>query len=201
VCAVAFSTIAGVNRAAESAFKRQLDSIWAFSPERLWLLSIRLHGAGHWRAAFLVKQLGGLLYRNSLSPGARVAPDVALGHNGMGIVVHSDVEIGADVTIWHNVTMVAGRVPRNAGAEPASNGSGPAPRSRIVIEDHVTIGAGAVLIAPRGAVLRIGKGARIGANAVVTEDVENRCTVVPAPVRVLPRPKHRDTTEAEQTDG
>ena len=201
MCSLAFSTIAGVDRASQSAFKLQLRRLWVFSPERLWLASIRMHRAGHWRAAFLLKQLGGLLYRNSLSPGASVAEDVALGHNGFGIVIHSDVEIGGDVTIWHNVTMIAGRAPRRQAGAPAVNGAGPAPRSRIVVEEHATIGTGAVLIAPRGGVLRIGRGARIGANAVVTEDVENRCTVVPAPVRVLPRPKHRDTTEAEQSDG
>jgi serine O-acetyltransferase len=43
-----------------------------------------------------------------------------------------------------------------------------------VIEDNVTIGAGARVI---GAV-RIGRGARIGPNAVVTEDVPSHDTIV-----------------------
>ncbi len=199
-----WGTIGRVNRAEERDFKRRLGRIWAFSPERLWLRSIELHRRGHWRLAFLLKQLGSLLYHNSLAPGASVAPDVTLGHNSLGIVIHSDVEIGSGVTIWHNVTLTAGRTPGRGGAAAEANGAGPVQRSRIVVEDHATIGAGAVLLAPRGKTLTIGRGARIGANAVVTEDVPNRYTVVPAPVRMLPRPRHRsdgDTTEVEQTDG
>ena len=43
-----------------------------------------------------------------------------------------------------------------------------------VIEDNVCIGAGAKIL---GAV-RIGHGATVGANAVVTRDVPSHCTVV-----------------------
>jgi serine O-acetyltransferase len=181
------------------AFKRLL------SPERLWLLSIRLHRSGRWRWAFIVKQLNSLIYHNSLAPGASVSPDVSLGHNGLGIVIHSDVEIGRDVMIWHNVTLVAGRKPRRGGAEQATNGSGPASerRSRIIIEDHVTIGANAVLIAPRGETMRIGRGARIGAGTVVTESLPNRSTLIGAPNRLLDRPKRRgnddEPTEVEHS--
>ncbi|MHB8532402.1 MAG: serine O-acetyltransferase [Solirubrobacteraceae bacterium] len=190
-----------MNRAVQDDFKRTLGRFWVFSPERLWLLSIGLHGRGRWRLAFVVKQLGSLLYHNSLAPGAKVAPDVALGHNGLGIVIHSEVEIGSGVTIWHNATLTAGRPEGRRRGAALANGAAPSQRSRIVVEDHATIGAGAVLIAPRGKTLTIGRGARIGANAVVTEDVPNRCTVVPAPVRVLPRPQHRESTEVDQTDG
>jgi serine O-acetyltransferase len=183
-----------VNAAEESAFKRQLDRLWAFSPERLWLRSIGLHRSGHWRLAFLLKQLNSLLYHNSLAPGARVSPDISLGHHSLGIVIHSDVEIGSDAMIWHNVTLVAGRLPRGArGTHGGGNGNAPAAqRSRIVIGDHVTIGANAVLIAPRGRTLTIGNGARVGAGTVVTEDVPRRTTVVGAPPRTYSRPRDRD---------
>jgi serine O-acetyltransferase len=182
-----------MNRADLRSFKGLLKRLWVLSPERLWLLSTRLQRRGNWRAAFALKQLNSLLYHNSLAPGASVSADISLGHNSLGIVIHSDVEIGYDVTIWHNVTLVAGRLPRRPPGEQASNGvaAAPAERSRIVVGDHVTIGANAVLIAPRGRTLRIGNGARIGAGTVVTEDVPKRTTVVGAPLRTFPRPRDR----------
>jgi serine O-acetyltransferase len=172
--------------------KLWLSRLWVFSPERLWLASAALHRRGHWVLAFALKQLNSLVYRNSLSPGATVAPDIHLGHNSIGVVVSSEVEIGRRVIIWQNVTLAAGR-PAQARSQP---GTGPPPpaewpprlpgvRSRIVIEDGVTIGANAVLIAPRGGVLRVGKGARIGAGTVLTVDVPAGASAVGPPARIL----------------
>jgi serine O-acetyltransferase len=45
-----------------------------------------------------------------------------------------------------------------------------------VIEDNVTIGAGARVLGG----VRVGRGATVGANAVVTRDVPSHCTVVGA---------------------
>jgi serine O-acetyltransferase len=159
--------------------KRTLSRLWLFSPERLWLLSISLQRDGHWRLAFAVKQLNTVLYHNSLSPGAIVSSDIALGHYSHGIVINGNVDIGKHVKIWHNVTLTAGRPGRRCGRR--SSG----PSSRIVIEDGVNIGANAVVIAPRGQTQRIGRGARIGAGAIVTRDVPARATVVTPPSRIL----------------
>jgi serine acetyltransferase len=57
--------------------------------------------------------------------------------------------------------------------------------AKIVIEDNVTLGTGAIVIAPRGATLRIGFGAKIGAGTVVTADVPPRARVVGARPRIL----------------
>src|SRR5579872_3098205 len=80
--------------------KLWVSRLWLFSPERLWLASIALHRRGHWVLAFWVKQVNSLVYHNSLAPGASVSPDVRLGHNSIGIVVNSEVEIGRRVKIW-----------------------------------------------------------------------------------------------------
>ncbi|WP_114802880.1 DapH/DapD/GlmU-related protein [Pseudacidovorax intermedius] len=79
-----------------------------------------------------------------------------------GIVIHSKCEIGAHVTIMQQVTI--------GGNHTAAGSFVPN------IGDDVFIGAGAKVL---GAV-RIGHGAIIGANAVVTRNVPAHCTVVGA---------------------
>jgi serine acetyltransferase len=49
----------------------------------------------------------------------------------------------------------------------------------------VRIGANSVIISPYEASLRIGRGARIGAGAVVSRDIPPGATVVSPPPRVL----------------
>jgi serine O-acetyltransferase len=171
---------------------------WLFSPERLWRLSIATHKRGHWVLAFWIKQLNTLLYHNSLAPGASVRPDISLGHNSIGIVISDEVDIGREVMIWHNVTLVAAIPGRRdtsdqaGGSQPGHDADPTARRlSRIVIEDGARIGAGAIVIAARGSTLRIGRGARIGAGTVVTRDVPPWATVVGQAPRVLSPPASR----------
>jgi serine O-acetyltransferase len=78
-----------------------------------------------------------------------------------GIVIHRNAVIGSRVTVMHQVT-IGNQHPSDPGVP--------------VIEDNVCIGAGAKIL---GAV-RIGHGATVGANAVVTRDVPSHCTVVGA---------------------
>ena len=85
----------------------------------------------------------------------------------LGIVIHSAAQIGEKVVIGHQVT-IGGR-----GLVVA------APH----IEDGVYIGAGAKILGP----LRIGRGATVGANAVVTKDIPAGKTVVGAN-RILEKP-------------
>ncbi|MGH3948332.1 MAG: serine O-acetyltransferase [Pseudonocardiaceae bacterium] len=139
------------------------------SPERLWLLAIRLRRAGRRQLAKRVKQLNSFLHHNSLATGADVSDDVYLGHHGLGTVVSDHVTIGRRVKVWHNVTLAV-RAPTSPG-------------HRIVIEDDVMIGAGAAVITPRASRLVIGKGAKVGAGAVVTSDVPAATTVVGVPAR------------------
>jgi serine O-acetyltransferase len=159
----------------------RLMRLWLISPEKLWLLSIALQKRGHSVLAFSIKQLNTLLYHNSLAPGASASPDIFLGHYSHGTVINGNVVIGRRVQIWQNVTLTAGRRPRRGAAGSSDS------QAQIVVEDDVKIGANAVLIAPRGDCLLIGRGAKIGAGTVVTHDVPAGATVVAPPARVLLR--------------
>jgi serine O-acetyltransferase len=141
------------------------------SPERLWRLSAALRRRGLVRLALLVKKVNSVIYHNSLAPGATFSPDIRFGHHGFGTVIHSNVVIGERVRIWHNVTIAVHDATR-----------GP---HRIVIEDDVNIGANSVIIAPGERSLHIGRGARIGAGAVVAFDVPAGATVICAPSRII----------------
>jgi serine O-acetyltransferase len=141
------------------------------SPLRLWKLSIALRRRGFRRAALLVKKVNSALYHNSLAPGATIGPDLRFGHHGFGTVIHSNVEIGRRVMIWHNVTIAV-------YAATASS-------HKVVIEDDVMLGANSVIVCPKDRSIRIGRGARIGAGAVVSRDVPPGATVVSAPARVI----------------
>src|SRR3954469_2094906 len=83
-----------------------------------------------------------------------------------GIVIERGVRLGSRVTVMHQVTI--GRKDRVGPGQ--HEGKVP------VIEDNVFIGAGAKVLGP----VRIGRGATVGANAVVTRDVPSHCTVVGA---------------------
>jgi serine O-acetyltransferase len=190
--------------------KLWVSRFWLMSPERLWLLSIALQRRGHWILAFWIKQLNTILYHNSLSPGASVSPDIRLGHNSIGIVVNSEVVIGRHVKLWHNVTLSAGR-PGRAPVTAPSGGGGEGgtreraqpfsgPRSQIIVEDGVRIGANAVVIAPRGCTLRIGRGARVGAGTVVSADVPAGATVVGPPSRLLAMEPRAETSDEELSE-
>jgi serine O-acetyltransferase len=158
------------------------------SPERLWRLSAALRRRGYVRSAMIVKKLNSVLYHNSLAPGASFHSDIWFGHHGFGTMIHSNVVIGRRVKIWHNVTIAV----RARSGWQSEHGM-------IVIEDDVKIGANSVVISPLDGTLRIGRGARIGAGAVVTHDVPPGATVVSAPARVLERAPAEPEDEGEES--
>ncbi len=99
-----------------------------------------------------------------IHPGARIGRRLFIDH-GMGVVIGETAEIGDDVLIYHGVTL--------------GGLSGQPGKRHPTIGSNVAIGAGAQVLGP----IRIGDGARIGANAVVVQDVPTGATVVGIPAR------------------
>ncbi len=133
------------------------------------LQAIWFHRAAHrlWKARFkllalLLARLARWLTGIEIHPAAVIGPRFFIDH-GMGVVIGETAEVGADVTIYHGVTL---------GGVSLSHG-----KRHPTIEDGVVIGAGAKVL---GAIT-VGKNTRIGANAVVVKDVGPNMVVVGIP--------------------
>jgi len=91
------------------------------------------------------------------------------------------VEIGDEVFVGHGVVFINDRRPRATTDEGELQSEADWELERTFVEDGASIGSGAVIL---GAV-RIGRGALVGAGAVVTRDVAPGETVAGSPARVL----------------
>ena len=100
-----------------------------------------------------------------VGPGAEFESPPVLPHGLHGVFISRYAVVGARCKIYQNVTIgeVDGKAP--------------------VIGPDCLIGAGAVLV---GAI-RVGRGVRIGAGAVVCQDIPDGSTVVAPPSRILER--------------
>jgi serine O-acetyltransferase len=163
---------------------RSVTEVLLFYPglHALWL-----HRLAHffWRNGFYLIARGLSHFSRWLTgieihPGARIGAGLFIDH-GMGTVIGETAEIGADVTLYHNVTL--GGV------------SWEKVKRHPTLEDHVVVGAGAQILGP----IRIGSHSRIGANSVVVKDVPPYSVVVGVPGRV--RGRNNDAPlEPERTD-
>ena len=102
-----------------------------------------------------------------IHPGAKIGKNLFIDH-GMGVVIGETAEIGNNVTIFHGVTL------GGIGGEKGE-------KRHPTVGDDVLIGSGAKILGP----IIIGKGAKIGANSVVLEDVPPYATAVGAPARII----------------
>lgn len=157
---------AATNRLYVLLFWPGLHAIWAYRvAHALWKRKWKL-------AAHIIAYVSRTLTGIEIHPGAKIGPRFFIDH-GMGVVIGETAEIGADVMLYHGVTL--GGVSSERG------------KRHPTVEDDVVIGAGAKVL---GAI-RIGKGSRIGANAVVVKDVEPERVVVGIPGRAVIRHEAR----------
>lgn len=128
----------------------------------------------------VISQFGRFLTGIEIHPGARIGKRFFIDH-GMGVVVGETAEIGDDVTLYHDVTL--------GGVSPAVDSESQRDQKRHpTLEDGVIVGSGAQILGP----INVGKGARVGANSVVTKDVPCAVTVVGIPGRAIVRPASGD---------
>jgi serine O-acetyltransferase len=154
-------------------------SVWYYGRSRWWLTLRMLFSDGSlctvlyrlMRAlracrlaplTLLVYKLNTLLTGAVIGRGAEFGPGLVILHS-VGLVVNTSVRAGANVVAEGCVTI---------GAEKGRSPS---------LGDNVFLGSGAKVIG----VLHIGDDARIGANAVVLEDVPDGATAVGVPARVV----------------
>jgi serine O-acetyltransferase len=107
-----------------------------------------------------------------IHPAAQIGDGFFIDH-GSGVVIGETAEIGERVTLYQGVTL---------GGTGFQRG-----KRHPTLGDDVTVGSGAKLLGP----IKVGDGAKVGANTVVVEDVPPGATVVGNPghtVRVEGRP-------------
>ncbi|WP_394731272.1 serine O-acetyltransferase EpsC [Altererythrobacter sp. GH1-8] len=157
--------------------KAYLDSIRARdpAPRSRWeillypgVMAVFFHRIAHWlfdaRLYFLarvINHLSRFLTAIDIHPGAQIGRNLFIDHGFT--VIGETAEIGDNVTIYQCVTL--------GGTNP-TNGIGG--KRHPTLGDNVIIGSGAQIIGP----ITIANRARIGANAVVMDDVPEGATMI-----------------------
>ena len=132
--------------------------LWAMGWHRV------AHGLFNARLFFLarvVNHMSRFLTGFDIHPGARIGKHLFLEHGF--ITIGETAQIGDNVTIYPCVTL--------GGTNPANGIGG---KRHPTLEDNVIVGSGAQILGP----ITVGQRARIGANAVVTDDVPEGATMV-----------------------
>ncbi len=138
----------------------------------LWNLGLK------WLARF-ISTFARWLTGVEIHPGAHIGRRFFIDH-GMGVVIGETAEIGDDVTIYQGVTL---------GGTSWQKG-----KRHPTLEDDVVVGAGAKVLGP----FTLGRGSRIGSNAVVTKEVPAGATVVGVPGRIIKRREDDELSQEEQ---
>lgn len=113
-----------------------------------------------------ISQVGRSMTGIEIHPGAVIGKGFFIDH-GMGVVIGETAEVGDNCTIYHGVTL--GGTGKDKG------------KRHPTIGNNVLIGAGAKILGP----FKVGDNARIGANAVVLNEVEPNTSVMGVPGRAV----------------
>jgi serine O-acetyltransferase len=132
--------------------------LWAIAYHRIahWLFEARLYFL-----ARAVNHLSRFLTGIDIHPGAHIGRHLFIDHGFT--VIGETAQIGNNVTIYQCVTL--------GGTNPANGVGG---KRHPTLDDDVIVGSGAQILGP----ITVGRRGRVGANAVVTEDVPEGATMV-----------------------
>lgn len=126
----------------------------------------KFHKIGFQLLARYISQVARFFTGIEIHPGATIGRRCFIDH-GMAVVIGETAEIGDDVTIYQAVTL--GGTGKDKG------------KRHPTIGNNVVISSGAKVLGP----LNIGDNSKIGAGAVVLQDVPPECTVVGVPGRIV----------------
>ena len=132
--------------------------------------------------ARMISQFSRFLTGIEIHPKAKIGKNLFIDH-GMGVVIGETSEIGDNVTIYHAVTL--------GGISPSINSDDQRNTKRHpTLMDNVVVGSGAQILGP----VVIGSNAKIGANAVVTKDVQENSVMVGIPAKNVGETSSGDET-------
>ena len=121
--------------------------------------------------ARIISQFSRFLTGIEIHPKANIGKNLFIDH-GMGVVIGETSEIGDNVTIYHMVTL--------GGISPSINSNNQRNIKRHpTLMDNVVVGSGAQILGP----VVVGKNSKIGANAVVTKNVEENAVMIGIPAK------------------
>ena len=121
--------------------------------------------------ARIISQFSRFLTGIEIHPGAKIGKNLFIDH-GMGVVIGETSEIGNNVTIYHMVTL--------GGISPSINSNDQRHIKRHpTLMDNVVVGSGAQILGP----VIVGKNSKIGANAVVTKNVDENAVMIGIPAK------------------
>lgn len=139
--------------------------VWAIAWHRLahWLFEARLYFL-----ARAINHFARFITGIDIHPGAKIGKHLFIDHGFT--VIGETAEIGDNVTIYQCVTL--------GGTKPFNGVGG---KRHPTLEDNVIVGSGAQILGP----VVVGKRARVGASAVVTEDVPEGATMIGVKARSM----------------
>lgn len=134
-----------------------------FHPLARMLWKLEMRGLARFWA-----NIGRIITGIEIHPQATIGKNLFIDH-GIGVVIGQTAEIGDECTIYQGVTL--------GGRGQAKPGK----KRHPTVGNDVVIGANAQVLGP----ITVGNGARIGASAVVTNDVDPESTMVGNPARYV----------------
>ena len=130
----------------------------------IWELNLKI-------PARIISQINRFLTGIEIHPAAKIGKNLFIDH-GMGVVIGETSDIGDNVTIYHMATL--------GGIAPSIDSDNQRDVKRHpTLKDNVVVGSGAQILGP----VVVGKNAKVGANAVVTKDVEENAVMVGIPAK------------------